>query len=146
MAQGWSALEVLGEPGLHEDELAWERASAERAFAAAGPGRVLVIGKSLASLLAGEVSDRDLPAIWLTPVLTDPTVIEGLSRARQRTLLVGGTADPLWATAGLPGTPALEVLELPGVDHALQVAGDPSASLDVLGKMVQAVGRLASEL
>jgi len=68
MARGWSALEVLGEPGDRPDPLAWERARAERAFAAAGTARVLVIGKSLASLLAGSVSDRDLSAVRLTPL------------------------------------------------------------------------------
>jgi hypothetical protein len=40
----------------------------------------------------------------------------------------------------------LEVVELPGVDHALQVEGDVPASLDALRTMVQAVAGLASEL
>jgi hypothetical protein len=79
MERGWSALEVLGEPGEHPDPLAWEQECAERVLATAGAARVLVIGKSLASLLAGPVSDRDLPAVWLTPLLTEPSVIEGLA-------------------------------------------------------------------
>jgi len=70
MAQGWSAIEVLGEPGEHPDPLGWERASFERALEAAGAAQVLVIGKSLASMFAAEVSERGLPAVWLTPLLS----------------------------------------------------------------------------
>jgi pimeloyl-ACP methyl ester carboxylesterase len=146
MAQGWSALEVLGEPGDHPDPLAWEGACAERAFAAAGTARVLVIGKSLASLLAGAVSDRDLSAVWLTPLLTEPSVIDGLARARCPTLLAGGTADASWQAEAIPTNPALDVLELPGVDHAVQVPGDPLASLDALRQIAESIGRLAAGL
>jgi hypothetical protein len=146
MARGWSALEVLGEPGDHPEPVAWERECAERALEAAGQGSVLVIGKSLATFLAGLVSERGLPAAWLTPALDHEVVVEGLRRARQRTLVVGGTADSMWVREAIPQNPALEVLELSGIDHALQVPGNPAASLDALGQMVQAVGQLATEL
>ena len=119
MANGWSALEVLGEPGTQPDALGWERECAERALDAAGDARVLLIGKSLASLLAGEISDRGLPAVWLTPLLTEDSVIEGLSRARRPTLLAGGTADQVWRAEAIPDNPALDVLEVPGADHSL---------------------------
>src|SRR5437588_6275495 len=65
MAQGWSALEMLGEPGEHPDPLAWVRDCAERALAQASAAQILVIGKSLASLLAEQVADRGFPAAWL---------------------------------------------------------------------------------
>ncbi len=67
MSRGWSALEVLGEPGEHDDPLGWERECAERAMQAAGEARLLIIGKSIASLMAGQVAERDLPAVWLAP-------------------------------------------------------------------------------
>lgn len=146
MARGWSALEVLGEPGSHPEPLTWQRECAEQALEAAGQARVLVIGKSLATFLAGLVSERGLPAAWLTPALDREVVLEGLRSANQPTLLVGGTADSMWVSEALPDNPALEVLELPGVDHALQVPGDPAASLNALGRMVQGVGRLAEAL
>ena len=57
-----SAIEFCGEPGEHAHPLAWERECAERALAAVGSARVMVIGKSLASLLASSLSERDLPA------------------------------------------------------------------------------------
>ena len=143
MARGWSALEVLGEPGEHEDPLAWERWCAERAIEAASPARVLVIGKSLASLLATEVSDRALPAVWLTPLLNEPSVINGLARARRPTLLVGGSDDPTWRRDALPREREINVFELPGADHALEVPGDPVTSLAGLGQMTDAIMRFA---
>ena len=146
MARGWSALEVLGEPGEHEDPLRWERWCAERALEAAGAERLLVIGKSLASLLAGEISDRGLPAVWLTPLLHEPTVIDGLARTQRPTLLVGGSADPSWRPGALPGGPSFDVLELPDADHSLEVPGDPAVSLTGLGRMTEAVMRFVARL
>jgi pimeloyl-ACP methyl ester carboxylesterase len=139
MALGYSALEVLGEPMEHADKLGWERECAERAIAEAGSARVVVIGKSLASLLAAEISDRNLPAAWLTPPLTEPSMIDALARVCTPTLLLGGTADPMWRSDAIPDNAALEVVELPNVDHALQVAGDPVASLDALRQMTEAL-------
>jgi hypothetical protein len=139
MALGYSTLEVLGEPVEHADKLGWERDCAERAIAEAGSARVVVIGKSLASLLAAEISDRNLPAAWLTPPLTEPSMIDALSRVRNPALLLGGTADPMWEADAIPDNPALQVVELRGVDHALQVTGDPGASLDALRQMTQAL-------
>ena len=40
----------------------------------------------------------------------------------------------------MPDNPVLEVLELPGLDHSLQVAGDPLASLDVLRTVTELLG------
>ena len=142
LSEGWSALEVLGEPGEHPDPIAWQQKAAEAALAAAGSERVLVIGKSLATLLAGLVSDCDLPAVWLTPALTEPAVGEGLARARRPTVLIGGSADHFWRRDALPENPALEVVELEGLDHALQVPGDPIASLEPLRQVVESVRRM----
>lgn len=146
MAGGWSALEVLGEPGDHPQPVAWERDCVEAALEAVDADRVFVIGKSLASFMAGLVSDRGLPAAWLTPALDRQEVLDGLARAQQRTLVLGGTADSMWVPEAIPSNPALRMLELPGVDHALQVPGDVSASLDALRTMAQALTALASEL
>jgi hypothetical protein len=146
MARGWSALEVLGTPAEHEDPLAWESACAERALEAAGPAHVLVIGKSIASLLAGAVADRALPAVWLTPLLTESAVIDGLARAQQPTLLVGGGADPTWRPDALADDHAFELLELSSSDHTLEVPGDPVASLTGLGQMTEAVMRFVDRI
>lgn len=141
MAQGWSAIEALGEPGLQDDPLGWERERAERALEKSGAAQLVVIGKSLASFLTDLMSERDLPAVWLTPVLTEPAVTRGLARVRCPTLLVGGTADSVWDATAIPSNPMIEVVEIEGVDHALQVPGQPSASLEALNQMVRAVER-----
>jgi hypothetical protein len=146
MSRGWSALEVLGEPGEHDDPVEWERDCANRAFAASGAERPLVIGKSLASLLAGEIAERDLPAVWLTPLLNEAEVIDGLARTRRPALLVGGNNDPAWLAHRVPDNPAIEVLELPGVDHAVQIPGNPRASVDALARLVDGLARFVEAL
>jgi hypothetical protein len=146
MSQGWSALEVLGEPGEHDDPLGWERECAERAIEASGAERPLVIGKSLTSLLAGEIAERDLAAVWLTPLLNETDVIDGLTKMRQPTLLAGGDADPTWVIDRVPDNPAIEILELPGVDHAVQMPRDPRASVEVLARLVDGITRFVEKL
>jgi pimeloyl-ACP methyl ester carboxylesterase len=136
---GYSIIEVLGEPVEHEDMVGWERDCAGRAIDQAGEADVVVIGKSLASLLAADISDRNLPAAWLTPPLDQPVMIDALRSVRPPTLLLGGTADPMWVRDAIPDNPALEIVELPGLDHGLQVEGDPAASLDALRQMVEAL-------
>lgn len=154
MALGYSAIEVLGEPIEHAAAdppgqadyadhraapIAWLRDCAERALEAAGSAEVVVIGKSLSSMLAAEISDQRLPAAWLTPPLSYPAMAEALGRVRNRALLLGGTADPLWKRDAIPDNPDFEIAEVPGVDHALQVPGDPGGSLDALRQMAQAL-------
>jgi hypothetical protein len=119
--------------------LGWERGCAERALEASGAERSLVIGKSIATLLARAVAERDLPAVWLTPLLNEAEVIDGLAGARHPTLLAGGDADPTWLIDPVPDNPAIELLELPGVDHAVQVPGDPRASVDALARLVDGI-------
>lgn len=139
MAEGWDTLEVLGEPGDHPDPLAWERECAQRALEVAEANRVLVVGKSLASLLAGFVADRGLAAVWLTPALTEDSLVADLGRVSQPTLLLGGTADSMWRREAIPANPALKVVEVPGADHALQTPRDVAGSLDALRQMTDGI-------
>jgi hypothetical protein len=118
--QGWRAILVWDEYAdspLSTTEWARERLDAAAAYAGAGDRR-LVIGKSLGTLAAGAVAERAWPAVWLTPLLTAPELVEMLRRRTALALLIGGTADPAW-----DGTLARElsddVLELDGADHGL---------------------------
>ena len=85
-------------------------------------------------------------AAWLTPLLTRPDVVAALAAAASPALLVGSPADPTWGDGELPDNPSLEVVELPGLDHSLQVSGDPPASLDVLRDVTERVGDFLDRL
>ena len=126
-------------PAREERAIALRQDRNPEGYAVLLPGMGYPTRAPLASLLAGEISDRNLPAAWLTPPLTEPSMIDALSRVRSPTLLLGGTADAMWKADAIPDNPVLQVVELPDVDHALQVAGDPVASLDALRQMTEAL-------
>jgi hypothetical protein len=129
-ARGWSVVEVDERAPAGAEPFEWMRGQAERALeAAGGVQQVVVIGKSLGSSAAPLVHG---PAVWLTPLLTRPEIVAALASTTSPTLLVGSPADPTWGEGTVPDNPALEALELPGLDHSLQVSRDPRASLDVL--------------
>jgi hypothetical protein len=135
-AAGWSVLELSERAPAGEEPFEWMRGRAESALSAAGAGTVAVIGKSLGSAAAPLVAERGLPAVWLTPLLVRPEVA---SSVRAPCLLVGSAADPTWADGEHSGGGSVEVLEFDGLDHSLQVEGDPSASLDVLRTVTERV-------
>jgi hypothetical protein len=145
-AGGWSVLELTERAPRSEEPFAWMRDRAARALDAAGAGTVAVIGKSLASAAAPLVAERGVPAVWLTPLLNRPEVVGALEAAAAPVLLVGSPADPTWADGTVPDGGSLEVLALPGLDHSLQVAGDPLASLDVLRRVTERVGEFLARI
>ena len=71
----------------------WDR---DRRGAGRAAGDAVVFGKSLGSMAAPVIAERGLPAIWFTPLLTDPAVVAALRGAAWPCLLAGGTADPYW--------------------------------------------------
>ena len=98
----------------------------------------LLIGKSLGTHAAAVAAERGLPAVWLTPLLTVPAVVEALRRASAPALLVGGTADPYWDGL-LARELSPHVLEVDGADHGMYVPGRLARSAEVLGRVVTAV-------
>jgi hypothetical protein len=135
-ARGWSVVEVDGRAPPDQEPFEWMRDQAERALAATDAELTVVVGKSLGSAAAPMVSG---PAVWLTPLLTRPEIVAALAAAGSPALLVGSPDDPSWGEGELPDNPLLQVLELPGLDHSLQVSGDPLSSLDVLRDVTSAV-------
>src|SRR5262245_809817 len=128
--------------GDGDDERAWVAARASEAVdavaAATGVASPVVIGKSLGSLAAPVAADRGLPAVWLTPVLTDAPTVAALRRAAAPRLLIGGTADRLWdGRVARSITP--HVLEIGGADHGMFVPGRLAESATVLGQVTTAV-------
>ncbi|MEU7931771.1 alpha/beta hydrolase [Micromonospora echinofusca] len=98
----------------------------------------LLVGKSLASMAAPLAADRRLPAVWLTPLLQVPAVVDGLRRATAPFLLVGGTADPSW-DGSLARRLTPHVVEIEQADHALMVPGRLARSAEALGRVCTAV-------
>jgi hypothetical protein len=143
-AHNWSVIEVDERAPQDEEPFEWMRGQAQRALdEAAGADKIVVIGKSLGSAAAPMVSG---PAIWLTPLLIRPEIAKSIRAATAPTLLVGSPDDPTWNGGMEPGDSALEVLELDGLDHSLQVSGDPLASLDVLRRVTERVGAFLAAL
>ena len=104
-----------------------------------------MIGKSLTSAAAGH---RGRPRAARRVAHADAAPARGRWRRSGAppapTLLIGGTADSdHWDPAALPDNPAIDVLELEGLDHALQAEGDLGASLAAL---VKVTGSLAAFL
>jgi hypothetical protein len=143
-ARGWSVVEVDERAPAGEEPFAWMREQAKRALdAASGAELTVVVGKSLGSVAATLVTG---PAVWLTPLLIRPEIVDALAGTSAPTLLVGSPADPTWGDGTVPENEALEVLELDGLDHSLQVSGDPRASLDSLGRVTERVGAFFARL
>lgn len=136
--RGWEVLDVSWgtTPPTTDDAVL---AVADEALADVRAPRVLLVGKSLGTRAIPLAADRSLPGIWLTPLVTEPSVRSALSRLRAPALLVGGTADPSWdpAVRGL----GHEVLEIDGGTHTLDVPGDVEASVAALSRVVSAAAR-----
>jgi hypothetical protein len=109
-------------------------------------GPPLVIGKSLATYAATLTAERGLPAVWLTPLLRDDTVVGALRRAIVPYLLVGGTADELAWDGGLARELSPYVCEVDGADHGMFVPGPLAGSAAVLGQVATAVERFLDEV
>jgi hypothetical protein len=98
----------------------------------AGPQRsVVVIAKSLGSYAATLVAERGLPAVWLTPVLTDDSVVESIAASPAPALLIGGTADQLWVPDAAEAT-GKQTLTIPDGSHSLRVPGPLRRYAEVL--------------
>lgn len=109
----------------------------------AGPALVdadLVLAKSLGCYAAALVADAAVPAVWFTPVLTDPAVVDGLRRATAPFLLVGGTADEMW-DGPLARTLTPHVHEVSGGDHGLLVEGPLARSVEALAGTIEVLER-----
>jgi hypothetical protein len=145
-ARGWSVLELSERAPGDQEPFAWMRDRAERALDFVEAQTVAVIGKSLGSVAAPIAAERGLPAVWLTPLLVRPPIAQAVAASTAPCLLVGSTADETWANGAQSGGDAVEVVEFDGLDHSLQVAGDPMASLDVLREVTERIGAFFGRL
>jgi pimeloyl-ACP methyl ester carboxylesterase len=124
-------------PGIADvtESIAWVRQQVEPVLSDA---RALVVGKSMGSLAAGLVAERNLPAIWLTPLVTRPQVASAIAAASVPPLLIGGTADTSW-NGDTARSLSPHVLEIPDADHFLHVPGAALASVQALAQVIATV-------
>lgn len=152
----WVAMRALALAGWEVNHATWDMSDVpERAdriamveeAVGAVQGVRLVLGKSVGSLASGWAAAHDVPAIWLTPLLTDLVCVSGLERAAAPFLMLAGENDLTWdddvAEALLDGP--REVVRLGSADHGLLV-GDIESELGVLRQVADAVGDFASRL
>ncbi|MHB8294782.1 MAG: alpha/beta fold hydrolase [Acidimicrobiales bacterium] len=138
---------AAGAGGGIEALVAGVRASVADVLAERGWDRVTLVAKSLGTLaIATAMQQVALPgrtsAIWLTPLFGRPAVREGAISSGWPSLLVAGSADPAHDAVAhelvVEGLGAASV-EIPGADHALEVAGDVRASVQAMVTVVDAV-------
>ncbi len=139
MAHGWTVQEVWWEPpeDVHDWE-SWVADEARRALDAESAPRRLVVGKSLGSLALPVATAEGLAGVWLTPGFRRQSMRQALTSAVAPQLLVGGTGDQSWDGA-VARASHHEVLEIEGVDHNLEIPGNPLASVDALRRVVAGI-------
>lgn len=91
----------------------------------------LVVGKSLSTHATPYAAERRWPAIWVTPLLRDASVVDGIRANTAPQLLVCGGDDSLHDPL-VAAELGVEVLELPGLDHALSATGDGVVTPDTV--------------
>lgn len=101
----------------------------------------LLLTKSLGSLAAPWAAEHDVPGVWLTPLLGEPSVLAALRTMDERSIAVGGAADRHWRAGSLAGA-EIEVLEVPGAGHSLELPGWRES----LAAQAQVYDRLAEHL
>jgi hypothetical protein len=130
LQHGWSVRHLWWDPPPYEDDeqtAAWVREQVQAAMPTpGGEGRVLVVAKSLGTFAAPLVAERGYEAVWLTPLLELPLLVDAMEANPARQLLVGGVADFAWDVdvAARLAEQGCDVLELPDADHGMMAPGD----------------------
>lgn len=146
LKHGWTTQELWWpeRPPPGEDEWhGWVNDHVAAALDRETAGRLLVVGKSLGTMAATTAAERALPAIWLTPLLHLPRVVDGLRRSGAPTLLVGGAEDPSWKPEIVKEL-GHSHLELAGADHGLETDDDPVNSAELLKQVTAAMERFVA--
>jgi predicted alpha/beta-hydrolase family hydrolase len=104
----------------------WVRQHVAAAHAREDADRVLLVGKSLGTWASAYAAERGLDAIWLTPLLVEPTQAEAIAANAGRQFLVGGLQDELWDVdvARELAEAGCDVLAVADADHSM---GTPDA-------------------
>jgi hypothetical protein len=105
----------------------------------------LIIAKSLGTYAATFAAERELPAIWLTPLLHVESIAEAIARNPAPALLVGGTGDGSWKSQVAAST-GKTIVTIEGADHGLRPPGPLRAYTDGLGVVGTAMEEFLAEI
>ncbi|MFY1697833.1 alpha/beta hydrolase [Solwaraspora sp. WMMA2101] len=120
-------------------------AAIHRLSMSAPDAQPVIIAKSLGSYAAVLAAERQLPAIWLTPLLHIEAVAEAIGRNPAPALLVGGTRDRSWLPEVATAT-GKRVVTITGGDHGLRPPGPLRAYAQVLGDVGTAIEEFLAQL
>ncbi len=108
--------------------------------------QITLAGKSIGTRalgwLAGDPRLAGARFLWLTPLLTDPQLVEQIRRGGQKGLFVIGTADSFYnpeILAGLVRNTGGQSVVVAEADHGMQVGNDFWASFRALQTILEAV-------
>jgi hypothetical protein len=150
LQHGWSVRQVWWDPPAHESDeqtTAWVRARVEEVLP--DRGRVMIVAKSLGTYAAPLAAERGFEAVWLTPLLQIPMLVDAIAANPARQLLVGGTADDLAWRVDIARSLAergSDVCEIAGADHAMLTPGDTVRGVEVHREVARALDRFLSEV
>ncbi len=134
-----------------DEQTTWIYADAEASLAAGlrqGDYRqIILIGKSLGTMEVAYLlkTKQDLPetkVIWLTPVLTDETILERLRQGDHPGLLAIGKVDPYYdpnILFELEGKANLRLCVYESANHSLEIPGDIPGSLRIMENLVASI-------
>jgi len=142
LQHGWRVQHHWWDPPAYEsDEQTRDWVCGDVESALPTDGRALLVGKSLGTCAAPLAAERRIPAIWLTPVLGVPAVVQAIAANPAPQLLVGGSADDLWDSTVARGleSPTRTVVEIPDADHIMTLPGDVVRGAEMHVDVVRAV-------
>lgn len=134
----WMMPEGLQEVGPEPFVRTYVAAALHRLTQRAPEARPVLIAKSLGTHAAALAAERELPAVWLTPLLHIPAVAAAIGRNPAPQLLIGGTADLSWVPAAARST-GKQVLTIQDADHRLRAPGKLRDFTDTLGTIGTAI-------
>ena len=142
LQHGFTVQQVWWDSESRDDEDAdrWVRRQVTDALAEEDADHVVLVAKSLGTRAASYAAERGLDAIWLTPLLVEPTLSEAIAANAGRQLLVGGLADELWdpAVARELADNGCDVLTVADADHAMGT-GDAVRTAEIHVEVARAV-------
>ncbi len=111
--------------------------------------RVTILGKSLGTLVMGDLLERDrrfrgVSCIWMTPLLRSERLRSQIAATPHRALFIGGTADEQFDSihlAELERATGGGSLSIEGANHVMEVPGDVLESIRGLERTVERIAQ-----